>query len=166
MSRAAALCDLRYTICFVTSGEYVLMLNRRRAPNMGLWNGLGGKIEPGETPTESILREVREEAGLVLPDVVYGGVVTWQWEGGAGGMHVFLASVPPKTIVQGVRDTPEGILAWQPLAWVLDPANRGVVSNIRHFLPVMLRDPRPRRFACRYDQERLVSVEQFPLETR
>lgn len=30
----------------------------------GTWEGVGGKIEPGESPEEAILREIREEVGI------------------------------------------------------------------------------------------------------
>jgi 8-oxo-dGTP diphosphatase len=33
----------------------------------GKWNGLGGKLEPDESPIEGARRELREEAALVLP---------------------------------------------------------------------------------------------------
>jgi 8-oxo-dGTP diphosphatase len=34
----------------------------------GKWNGLGGKFEVGESPEECVIREVREESGLVIRD--------------------------------------------------------------------------------------------------
>ena len=37
-----------YTLCFLTRGDHILMLHRRRPPNQGLWNGVGGRIEVGE----------------------------------------------------------------------------------------------------------------------
>ena len=55
-----------HTLCFLTSGERVLMLCRRKEPNRGLWNGVGGRIEAQETPHAACLREVREETGLQL----------------------------------------------------------------------------------------------------
>lgn len=41
------------------------MLYRTFPPNAQMWNGLGGKIEAGETPLASVQREVQEEAGLI-----------------------------------------------------------------------------------------------------
>ncbi len=49
---------LPYTICFCLHDDQVLMLYRSNPPNAGLWNGLGGKIETGETPLSNIHREV------------------------------------------------------------------------------------------------------------
>ncbi len=34
----------KYTICFIRKGNKILLLNRNKKPNMGMWNGVGGKI--------------------------------------------------------------------------------------------------------------------------
>ncbi len=47
----------KYTICFIKKGKKILLLNRNKKPNMGMWNGVGGKIEDNETPYEGIIRE-------------------------------------------------------------------------------------------------------------
>ena len=44
-----------------------LLLIQRSAAEVsgaGTWEGVGGKIEPGESPEEAILREIREEVGI------------------------------------------------------------------------------------------------------
>jgi 8-oxo-dGTP diphosphatase len=47
----------------------VLLIRKRRpAWQAGKLNGLGGKIEPGETPIEAMRREFREEAGVDIPE--------------------------------------------------------------------------------------------------
>jgi 8-oxo-dGTP diphosphatase len=32
----------------------------------GKWNGLGGKFEPGESPEDCAVREIKEETGLTV----------------------------------------------------------------------------------------------------
>jgi 8-oxo-dGTP diphosphatase len=66
---------LPYTICFCLRDDLVLMLYRSNPPNAGLWNGLRGKIETGETSWSTIHREVIEEATIdlrhdAIPNVV------------------------------------------------------------------------------------------------
>ena len=55
-----------HTLCFLTRGDKVLMIKRRKPPHTGLWNGVGGKIESGEGPLAGCIREVDEETGFRL----------------------------------------------------------------------------------------------------
>ncbi|NGQ95168.1 8-oxo-dGTP diphosphatase [Brevibacillus sp. SYP-B805] len=155
-----------YTLCFVKRGDALLMLNRNAWPNMGLWNGLGGKVEPGETPAQSVVREVREEAGISLVDVRFAGILTWIHEQRSSDIHLFLAELPEDFPYPAVRETAEGILAWKPIAWVLHPRNLGVVSNIPRFLPELLAGKQPCRFLCRYEGETMVEYTVSALEAR
>jgi len=49
----------------VTDGEgRLLMIKRGHEPGAGLWSIPGGRIEPGETDAEAVVREMIEETGL------------------------------------------------------------------------------------------------------
>jgi 8-oxo-dGTP diphosphatase len=42
----------------------MLLILRRNEPGAGLWSIPGGRIEPGETDEQALVREVAEETGL------------------------------------------------------------------------------------------------------
>ncbi|MDQ0884395.1 NUDIX domain-containing protein [Peribacillus sp. V2I11] len=78
--------DIIYNICFITrkksNENEVLMLFRQKNPNRHKWNGIGGKIEQGETIDESMERENMEETGLKVKGLAFRGIVTWNQTGG------------------------------------------------------------------------------------
>jgi 8-oxo-dGTP diphosphatase len=44
----------------------LLLIKRRNEPGAGLWSVPGGRIEPGETDEQAVVREVAEETGLAV----------------------------------------------------------------------------------------------------
>ena len=42
----------------------LLLIRRGQEPSRGLWSLPGGRVEPGATPAQAVVREVREETGL------------------------------------------------------------------------------------------------------
>ncbi|HEU5418342.1 MAG TPA: NUDIX domain-containing protein [Streptosporangiaceae bacterium] len=44
----------------------MLLILRRNEPGAGLWSIPGGRIEPGETDEQAVVREVGEETALVV----------------------------------------------------------------------------------------------------
>ncbi|RAY13279.1 NUDIX hydrolase [Actinomadura craniellae] len=44
----------------------LLLIRRGRPPGAGLWSLPGGRVEPGESDVAAVVREVREETGLLV----------------------------------------------------------------------------------------------------
>lgn len=152
---------IRYTLCFLTRGEEVLMLHRHNPPNQGLWNGVGGRIEKGESPREGVIREVREETGFCLQEVRFAGLLTWDgFETPPGGLYIFTAEVP-----QGEAAVcSEGELAWKPRSWVFSAPE--VVSNIHVFAPLMFADDGSKHYHFSYRDGEIDQYEIHPLLQR
>lgn len=45
--------------------------------NQNKWIGLGGKLEPGESPEQCLVREIQEEAGVLLTSYRLRGILTF-----------------------------------------------------------------------------------------
>ncbi len=55
--------DIRRTLLFLRRGDQILLAMKKRGFGVGRWNGVGGKLEPGETIEQALVREAEEEIG-------------------------------------------------------------------------------------------------------
>lgn len=81
------------TLCYVRDDDRTLMLHRVKKANdmhAGKWNGLGGKLEEGESPEECAIREVAEESGLTVTDPVFRGFISFPNFDGENDWQVFI----------------------------------------------------------------------------
>lgn len=78
------------TVCFFVKSHQILLVEIEYPDGRRLWNGVGGKVDEGETPQEAVVREIGEETTLQVEfgDVREVEVVTE----GDFELHVFLAS--------------------------------------------------------------------------
>jgi 8-oxo-dGTP diphosphatase len=84
------------TLCYLKRDDHTLMLYRHREGDYhrGKWNGLGGKLEPGESPEDCVRREVKEESGLEVKVMRLKGVITFPLFDGLDDWYVFVYTVP------------------------------------------------------------------------
>ena len=68
------------TLCYIEKDSCYLMLHRtvkKNDINHDKWIGVGGHFEKSESPEECLLREVKEETGLILNSFRFRGIVTF-----------------------------------------------------------------------------------------
>ncbi len=60
---------MRPEVCvgaLVCRGDHILLVQRANPPQMGRWSLPGGRVEPGETLVDAVVREVMEETGVAI----------------------------------------------------------------------------------------------------
>ncbi len=68
------------TLCYIEKdGKYLMMhrVKKEHDINKDKWVGIGGHFEADESPEECLLREVKEETGLILDDWRFRGIITF-----------------------------------------------------------------------------------------
>lgn len=101
------------TVCYLEEEGKVLMMefkdkwdNRFCAP--------GGKVQYGETPKECIIREFKEETGIVLIEPQLRGIVQWiDNDRYLNGLIFIYHST--KYSGKIIEQTEEGVLSWIPI---------------------------------------------------
>ena len=101
------------TLCYIKHDGHTLMVYRNKKPNdihAGKWNGLGGKVEAGESPEACIRREAEEEAGLFIHEPhLHGLLVFSNFKGQDWYVFVFTAANFDGELID---ESPDGRLEW------------------------------------------------------
>ena len=128
----------------------VLMVRRTRDGDLhqGKYNGLGGKLEPGEDVVSCMIRELREEAGIEVTSLRLRGTISWPGFGVKaeddqdGIRHPGSDWFGFIFVVDAFTGTPPDRNDDGPLEWVeLDRlAELPMWEGDRHFLPLVFGD--------------------------
>jgi 8-oxo-dGTP diphosphatase len=120
---------VKYVAGFAYYERRVLLVNKK-APKWqeGLWNGVGGKCEPDETPSDAMRREFYEETGHDIEN----------WT-------LFCNECGPGYVVHFYSTVIEGNLAWphyndvgEPLSWAYfnDVPRIPCIGNVYWLVPL------------------------------
>lgn len=113
---------------------YRVVLIRKNRPEWqaGKLNGVGGKVEQGESKEQAMTREFKEETGVLLEGWHRFASLTWE----QGVVHFFRHFVPPWQ-VDACRTVTDENIELHPVHALLDPEQRlGVTPNLRWLVPL------------------------------
>jgi 8-oxo-dGTP diphosphatase len=96
----------------------LLLLKRGKAPNIGRYVPVGGKVEPFERPIDTAIRETQEETGLLLhkEQLTYIGVLAESSPSPAYNWVCFIYKAEIDHIPPPACD--EGVLEWVALSQI------------------------------------------------
>lgn len=137
---------IKYVIGFPVFEDRVLLIKRKKDPWANFWNGLGGHIEIGESPKESIIRELKEEAKItsdIIEGTRFGGTASWNLnsynkENTPGGMYIFIINLLKIDIVEDNKNISEGKIAWKSIKWACNEKNNRIAKNVPIYLSHIL----------------------------
>ena len=121
-------------MCMIYRGDQVVV--QRRAPEKG-WPGItfpGGHVEPGESITQSVIREVKEETGLTVEHPILCGVKDWIEDDGSRYI-VFLYKC--STFSEELSSSEEGEVFWADRA---DLPGMNLSSGMEETFEVLFND--------------------------
>lgn len=117
-------------LVFDPSRNFVAMILKKTGPAcvVGNWNGIGGKMDPGESPLAAMVREFKEETGLHLPGAMWTQFATGEADN--YDLHFFWAETPD---IHDVRTVEKEIVR----VWHVDDLmrERNVMHNMRWMVP-------------------------------
>lgn len=156
--------EVKYTLAAITSGSKILVIKRVKKPYIGHWNGIGGKVEHGESLETGMVREIQEETGLLPTQykLQFSGILEWSIDGKLEDrIALFKADlISESSETNGWADlthqTREGLLAFKEQAWLTQSDNQEVVPDFKAILPEMMTG-KVQRYFSNFENESLVS---------
>ena len=137
------------TLCYIIKDGKVLMMLRNKKKqdiNKNKWIGVGGHFEYAESPDECLLREVKEETGLMLISYKARGIVTFCYKDVVEYMHLYTADKFEGELIS----CDEGELSWVEEDKVMD---LNIWEGDRIFLKLLLEDAGYFSLKLIYDDE-------------
>jgi len=120
-----------------------LLVHRNKRANdqhLGKYNGLGGKMEPGEDVFQCLVREIREEAGITCIETVLRGTINWTGFGPNGEDWLGFIFRVDRFEGEPQSSNEEGDLSWVDVDRLLELP---MWEGDKYFLPLVFdNDPR------------------------
>lgn len=130
-----------FVVIMLFNKEYdkVLLVKRNKKPYKDCWNGIGGKIESGETPIEAAIRECKEETNISMNNPKL--LVTYVYpENNIMNSNTKLNVIYDCVEEIYVDDNEEGHYEWKNIETIMNPYDKNIagLSNLNQFVKEIL----------------------------
>jgi 8-oxo-dGTP diphosphatase len=109
----------KYAVVLLITHDFkkILLVKMIKNPFVNCWNGIGGKIEDGETVIEASIRECKEETGIDLVDPKL--LVTYIYPP-SSAYHSEVNIVYSFCDEASVEENEEGVYEWKDIDFVMN----------------------------------------------
>lgn len=130
-----------YVVIMLFNKEYdkILLVKRNKKPYKDCWNGIGGKIEEGETPIAAARRECMEETNISMNNPKL--LVTYVYpEDNPMNSNTRLNVIYDSVNETSVNDNEEGHYEWKNIDFAMDANDKAIagLSNLNQFVKEIL----------------------------
>lgn len=130
-----------YVVIMLFNKEWnkLLLVKRSKNPYKNCWNGIGGKIEEGETPFSAAKRECLEETNIHLSNPRLLMTCVYPESNLING-NTKLNVIYDNIEEHDVPDNDEGFYRWKEIDCVMDPMDKEIagLSNLNQFVKEIL----------------------------
>ena len=150
---------MNVTLCNMCMIEYAstgrVLVQHRLPKATNPWCGLtfpGGHVEPGESITASMVREIREETGLTVSNLRMCGVVEWEvpeepkntvWQDNIPNSKYIVFMFRTSTYSGDLNSSAEGRMEWMTLD---EMRKGGLAPHMKEYIRILLDDDVPQAY--------------------
>lgn len=124
--------EMLATLMFIVKDGRILLIEKKRGLGAGKINGPGGKIDPGETPLQAIIRETQEELVITPHSPRKIGELRFSM---SDCPDIFCHVYRSDDFTGTPTETDEAVPVWTPLDEI--PYDR-MWEDDRHWLPLLI----------------------------
>lgn len=127
------------TLCFLKYQNSILLINRNKAPFMGMWNAIGGHQEKGETLLECAIREIYEETNIKTEKLNFMGKFTWNFDDDIG--YIYVGNLEKDFNINNYPlKNEEGIVDFKSIEWIENSHNTGIINDLKIIIPEIFKN--------------------------
>jgi mutator protein MutT len=127
--------DIRRTLLFLIKDDQILLAMKKRGFGAGKWNGVGGKLDEGETVEQALVRECQEEINVAPTQYEKVAELDFVQDADSNPWHMYVYAYTCRDWEGEPEETEEMAPKWYPLNQI---PYADMWDDDEHWLPLVL----------------------------